>query len=198
MKRIGPGLLLCSMFALAAAGCGRSPRTTFYTLSPAVPEVTRNEPAAASGIAVVSVTLPELVDRPQLVLPESGSKVLILETHRWAEPLKTAVPRVLAENLARLTGALQVSSWPQHAAHTAGYRLFIDLQRFEVSGSRVIVDALWQLRGAGGEVLQNGRATVAEPLESSGHEAVVDGYSRALAAFARELAPSLRHLRPRE
>jgi uncharacterized lipoprotein YmbA len=124
--------------------------------------------------------------------------VVILETHRWAEPLKAAIPRLLADNLSRLTGADQVAAWPQHAAHNAEYRLLVDLQRFEVVGNSVVVDALWQLRSTkDGTTPLSGRAKITESLAAAGYEAIIDGYNRALAALSREIAQPLRSLTPK-
>lgn len=194
MRRIGIQLLCSALMSVGLFGCGRSPQTTFYTLSPLVTEATAIRPAAPT-LAVASVTLPELVDRPQLVVPDKGATVVILETHRWAEPLKAAIPRLLAENLSRLIGADQVASWPQHAATSAEYRLFVDLQRFEVVGNSVVVDAFWQLRSTKEDTTPlSGRAKITESLAAAGNEAIVDGYNRALAALSREIAQPLRRL----
>lgn len=194
MRRIGIQLLCSALMSVGLFGCGRSPQTTFYTLSPLVTEATAIRPASPT-LAVASVTLPELVDRPQLVVPDKGATVVILETHRWAEPLKAAIPRLLAENLSRLIGADQVASWPQHAATSAEYRLFVDLQRFEVVGNSVVVDAFWQLRSTKEDTTPlSGRAKITESLAAAGNEAIVDGYNRALAALSREIAQPLRRL----
>jgi len=194
MNRIRTCLLYGGMVMVGLSGCGRSPQTTFYTLSPLVNEATVVTPAAPA-LAVASVTLPELVDRPQLVVPDTGATVVILESHRWAEPLKATIPRLLAENISRLTGADQVTAWPQHASHNADYRLFVDLQRFEVVGSSVVIDALWQLRSTkDGATPLSGRAKITESLAASGYEAIIDGYNRALAALSREIAQLLKGL----
>lgn len=198
MNRIRTWLLYGGMVMVGLSGCGRSPQTTFYTLSPLVKEATVVTPSAPA-LAVASVTLPELVDRPQLVVPDKGATVVILESHRWAEPLKAAIPRLLAENISRLTGADQVTAWPQHASHNADYRLFVDLQRFEVVGSNVVVDALWQLRNTkDGTIPLSGRAKITESLAAAGYEAIIDGYNRALAALSREIAQLLKGLPSKE
>lgn len=194
MNRFRAWLLCSGLMIVGLSACGRSPQTTFYTLSPLVAEVTALQPAAPA-LAVASVTLPELVDRPQLVVPDTGATVVILESHRWAEPLKAAIPRLLADNLSRLTGADHVAAWPQHAANHVDYRLFVDLQRFEVVGTSVVIDALWQLRSTkDGTTPLSGRAKITESLAASGYEAIIDGYNRALAALSREIAQPLRSL----
>ncbi|QOX80222.1 membrane integrity-associated transporter subunit PqiC [Trichlorobacter lovleyi] len=190
--------MVCGLSGLLMlAGCGRSPQTSFYALTPLVTEVTAPKLEGPS-IAIASVTLPELVDRPQLVVPDAGTRVAILESHRWAEPLKSAIPRLLAENISRLMNSARISAYPQHAANSTDYRLFVDFQRFELLGSRVVVDALWEIRSAKGAKSLTGRAKLLEPIGSTDHEAVVAGYSRALATLSKEIAQSLRNLQTKE
>ena len=190
--------IVCGLSGLLVlAGCGRSPQTTFYTLTPLVSEVTTPR-LTGPGIAIALVTLPELVDRPQLVVPDGGTRVAILETHRWAEPLKSAIPRLLADNISRLMGTDRVSAYPQHAAINADYRLFVDIQRFELAGSTVVVDALWEIRNAKGSKPVTGRSKLVEPVGSADYEAVVAGYSRAIATLSKEIAQSLRSLQTKE
>lgn len=182
---------------LVMAGCGRSPQTTFYTLTPLVAEMTTPRVTGPS-IAIASVTLPELVDRPQLVVPDAGTRVAILESHRWAEPLKSALPRFLADNISRLMNSDRVSAYPQHAANSADYRLFVDFQRFELTGNTVVVDALWEIRSAKGIHPLTGRSKIVEPIGSADYEAVVAGYSRAMATLSKEMVQSLRSLQTKE
>ena len=49
------------------------------------------------------VTVPELVDRPQMVTRVSDNEVAVNEFARWGESLKSNIPRVIASNLVKLT-----------------------------------------------------------------------------------------------
>ncbi len=110
MTRRHVRIALVSVLATLLAGCGSSPTANFYTLSagaaPAPPTATTYR------IAVGPVTVPEVVDRPQIVVRVGANRVTIAELHRWAEPLKSEIPRVIAENLAQLLGTKQVSAYP--------------------------------------------------------------------------------------
>jgi uncharacterized lipoprotein YmbA len=91
---------------LLLAACGSPPRTSFYTLDAPEP------PAAAEGapaIAVGPVSGPEIVDRPQIVVRLGANQVQIVEQARWAEPLRIAIARVVAANLASTLGARVVA-----------------------------------------------------------------------------------------
>jgi uncharacterized lipoprotein YmbA len=183
-------LLLACWFSTVLAGCARSPQVNFYALSPMVQAGAVNNPPAFS-VAVAPVTLPELVDRPQLVLNTAGSRVDILEMHRWAEPLKNAIPRLLADNLSRLLGTNRISSYPQSVSNSADFRITADFLRFESTGDAVLIEALWNIHAAGDGPRKIRRFTISENFRDDANDARVAAYSRALAALSRAMADAL-------
>ena len=85
MKRY---LLAASLVLLTA--CGSPARINYYTLTvpPASPGAL---PAArAPSVYVGPVSIPETVDRPQMVKRLDANQVEIVDLDRWAEPLKAA------------------------------------------------------------------------------------------------------------
>jgi uncharacterized lipoprotein YmbA len=179
-----------AMFLLAAiiSGCGRTPQTNFYTLTPTVTKITAPIAAKAPTFTIAAVTLPEIIDRPQLIMPDNGSKVHMLETHRWAEPLKSAIPRILSDNLARLIGPDRISFYPQYASGRADYRIFLDIQQFEALKGEVVVDAIWTIKPAEKSTSVTGRSRQVVPLKGEAYETIVAAYSEALGSIAREIA----------
>lgn len=179
--------------AFAAAACSRSPRVTFYTLEPGAQAENAAAATAVPAVSVGPVTLPEVVDRPQLVVRVAANRVEILETHRWAEPLKSEIPRLIAENLRRLLGSSRVSSHLQHAGADTDLRVLVDILRFESSpGEAVTVEAVWSLRRATGGGQKTGRSLVREPVDAIGYDPMVAAYGRALHAVSRDLAGAIR------
>jgi uncharacterized lipoprotein YmbA len=148
---------------------------------------------ARDAIVVGPVTLPEVVDRPQLVVRIGANEVAILEQHRWAEPLRSEIPRLIARTLSQLLGTSRVSAYPESASQEAGLRVAIDIQRFEAApGIEVSVEALWSVRRLPGGKPTTGRSIVREPIAGEGYDAVVAAYGRALAALSRDLAQAVR------
>ena len=192
IRHIKAGLpAVCLLLALA--GCSRSPRVTFYTLEPAAPVEARSASAADPAIAVGPVTLPEVVDRPQLVVRVAANRVEILESQRWAEPLKSELPRLIAENLGRLLGSSRVSSYLQHDGVNADYRVLLDIRRFEAApGENVTVEAAWSLSRTAGGTPKTGRSLVREPVGTEGYDALVAAYGKALLAVSADLAGAIR------
>jgi uncharacterized lipoprotein YmbA len=189
------GVSLWLLLALSAAGCGTAPRERFYTLSEPPAGAT---PTARSDIAVAigPISVPEIVDRPQMVVRASDNRVEVEELHRWAEPLRSEIPRVLAAHLRRALGTERIATDEQGASLHADYWIAIDVLRFESTlGTGVMVEALWSVRAAKGGQARTGRTLVREPAAGNDHEALAAAYSRALARLARDLAAALR--RPR-
>lgn len=180
------------VLTLLLAACGTSPAARLYTLSVAAPPANPAAQGANVTIAVGPVTVPESVDRPQLLVREDANRVTIAEQHRWAEPLKGEIARVVAENLSHNLPGARVATWTQNAAIDADRRVTIDVQRFDSTlGGEVVVEALWSVRGKSG-ASRNGRSLMREPVHGQGYEALVAAHSRALATMSREIAAALR------
>ena len=104
-------VLVCGLL-VAVAACGTSPQERFFTLDsgPAL------QSASSSGvgeflIVVGPITVPEVVDRPQIVLRTAPGRVELAEQARWAAPLKSEIPRVVADHLARLLNGARTAAW---------------------------------------------------------------------------------------
>ena len=177
--------------AALASGCSSTPEPRFYMLSPQTESVAY---VAGPSVAVGAVTVPDSVDRPQLVVTVNANEVAILEQQRWTEPLAGELGRVLAENLTRATGNSRIAAYPQNASLNAQYRVLVDFQRFAGRpDGEVVLDALWSLRSAKGDVLRSGR-TRAKETAGKGYDELVAAYSRALKAITDEIAPALKGL----
>lgn len=173
------------------AACGSSPAPRYYTLA-AIGESATPSAANAPSVWVAPATLPESVDRPQLVVRVAPNRVAILDQHRWAEPLSGAIARTIAADLAALLGA-RVSAEAQHAAAGAQVRVLVDVQRFEsLPGQSVTIEALWSVRRGAESEAQRGHSLVSEPAGAPDYEALAAAHSRALAALSRDIAQAIR------
>lgn len=177
-------------FFLLCAGCVRSPGVTFYTLTPAAFPGGEASSAQNLSVRVGPVTLPELLDRPQLVVRVAPNRVAILEAHRWAEPLKEEIPRLLSQDVGRRLGSNRVFAYGQGAGADAKYNVPVDILRLEaVPGEAVTIEAVWNVRGGNGK--RGGRAVVQEKTSGPGYDAVADATSRALDAISAEIVKTV-------
>jgi uncharacterized lipoprotein YmbA len=177
--------------SLLNSACSRSPRVTYYTLTPATSAQGAPPSPTAPAVAVGPVTIPELVNRPQLVVRQTPNRVDVLESHRWAEPLKSEIPRLMAQNLAQLLGSSRVIAYGQAAGSEPRYRVLVDIIRMEaVPGESVTVEAGWLVRGAA-SVSREGRGVFREKVSGAGYEPVALALSRALGDLSCEVAKTI-------
>jgi uncharacterized lipoprotein YmbA len=186
-----PALLILLALFIPLAACSSS-KVSFYTLSAAAGFEEVKPVNCSCSVNIGPVSLPEIVDRTQLVVQLKGNQVDILEFHRWAEPLKSQIPRLMADNVGRLIGSGRVSAYPQSIGSDANIRVPVDIQRFEVEGEMVRIDAFWTLRRGLGEVAKTGRSSVSEKVEGTGYDALAAAYSRALFSISIDIANALR------
>ena len=170
------------------AGCAATPASRFYTLSAA------SGPAAPSSnlsIAVGPVTVPAVVDRPQIVVNVGANQVRLEEFNRWAAPLQNNIARVVADNLVAMLGTPRVTL----LSADADYRAAIEVQSFESSpGESAILDAVWTVRRTKDGKAETGRTTVRETVQEKGYDALAAAHSRALARLSRDIADAVRAL----
>jgi Uncharacterized protein conserved in bacteria len=144
--------------------------------------------AMAMAIAIGPVTVPELVDRPQIVSRIDANRVSINEFARWADPLKSQIPRVLAAELTQFIPGSIVSVYPQRVDDNA-CRVSVDVQSFDSSTSgTVTLAAIWSVRPPKRGEPVTGRTVVHEVVSGPGYDALVNAHSRALVSVARDIA----------
>ncbi|RKR38819.1 PqiC family protein [Paraburkholderia sp. BL17N1] len=183
----------CLILALVAGwfgGC-KSPSASFYTLSP--DRSLANSGTTRSIAAVIGpVTIPDLVDRPQIVTRVGDNEVEINEFARWAQPLSGDIGGVIAANLAVLLNSPQISVFDLTREPPGVWRVRIDVMRFESTpGREVTVDVLWAVRPPGNGRPVRGRSVAREAVSGPGFDALVAAHDRALASVSRDIAAAV-------
>ena len=185
--------VVLAFVAVIVTACGTTPPAKLYTLgaeADAVDSIVKN--AQSRRIELVSVRIPELWERPQIVLTKSASEVGISEFHRWAAPLKAEVPRVVARDLRRLLDTPDIWLRDDLAGVKADLRVQVTIERIEaIAGERVQVDAVWAIRSVATETVKVGRTTITEPMAGSNYDAVINPLRRALSRMTGALAKDI-------
>ena len=183
-------LVLSSLVAMLA-GCS-SPNPSFYRLS-ADPTLTATTARAGTRPVIVGpVTVPDLVDRPQIVTRSSSNEVALNEYARWGEPLKSSIADAIAGDLALLLGSDRVAPASRAIPDPDAWRVRVDIQQFEsVPGDAVAIDAQWTVRRFGDDRVVSGRSLVREQIGGAGYDALVAAHSRALASVSRDIAGAM-------
>lgn len=148
-SRISGAALLIACAAALLSACGSSPPVQLYQL--------RADPPAAAAPAkqmaperwvLTAVQLPDYLDRDAIVVPSGRAGLQALSGHRWAEPLRDAVPRLLLQDLATLRGVEQVWRAPVPPGVAIDRQLRVELRQFEAVDAqmrRVVLAARWVL-----------------------------------------------------
>jgi uncharacterized lipoprotein YmbA len=184
--------ILWLLSALLLSACAaRVPSATLWHLAP-VSGMPPAWQADAPSIYLAPVQVPRYVDRPQLVQRSGPSQLDTEDFHRWAEPLDTAVTRLLAEELARRLASEQVVAYPQEPGLAIDYRVLVEVVRLDGRvGESVDLVARWSVRaGDTGAVVATARADF-KVAAGNDMESFVTAHAQALAQLAAEIAVAL-------
>ncbi|MDR3672692.1 MAG: PqiC family protein [Holophaga sp.] len=184
-----PVLLLAA--TLGCLGLKTSPSVLFHTLQPLQLE---GPPPAPSGLAVeiLPVRLPELLQRPQLVLAEGPGGMGLSDTHRWGNPLDQDMQRVLVQNLGLLLGSEAVVASPYGERVAAGYRVELEVRSCQARDGALLLDAVWMVTRPGqSRALLVRPSLLREALPDSSPDALAAAHSRIMADLSREIAAAL-------
>ena len=189
LRRLG----LVAVLVLAAA-CTRTSPTAFYTLSPVAAPQGEKRSATGLVIGLGPITLPQYLDRPDIVTREGANQMRLAEFHKWSEPLEPLLTRVMAQDLYALLDAGDVIPLPQRGDVPLYRVVEIDINRFDADLSgEVVLDARWRIyKGDNETLLASGRSMITEqgpPVP--GYDGIVAAMSQAVAIASDEIAQAI-------
>ena len=138
--------------SLWLAGCaGSTPPTRWYELRNDLPTGVVAPPSAPGDGSVWEVSndlgLPGALDRDTLMLASGAATLLPLAGHRWSEPLRDSIPRLLVRDLGSLRGPGLVWAAPAPADVPVARRLRVELSMLQAGNDRrtLRLQARWWL-----------------------------------------------------
>ncbi len=196
MRRLAAVAAVCALAALFA-GC-RSPQSHLYTLSPGTTAAGKaGESTLNLAVVVGPVSIPSIVDAPQIAVSVGANQVRLDEFNRWASPLQNNIAHVVVDNLIALLGTPRVSLFPQPLNAEFDFRVAIDVQTFQSApGDAATLAAMWIVRRVKDGQTSTGRTVLREPTQGTGYDALVAAHSRALARLSQDSAVAIRALAP--
>ena len=144
-------------------------------------------------IGVRSVTLPDELDRPEIVTRTGPNTVQLAEFDQWSAPLRDSVMRVIGEDLAVLLSGDRVAVYPWPPGTSVDRELVVQVTRFDGQlGGRCVLHAEWQMltRRATRSVI-SGRSTLHDACGPD-YAAFAAAHSRLLARLSAEIASAIR------
>jgi uncharacterized protein len=174
----------CAIGLLCA--CASSRPDHFYILSAQPPAA---QPASASTTPVaLKVTLPSLVDRPEMILNTSADGVAVLEHERWGAPLADLVVQTLGQDIERRRSDLVVGG--QGAGRLSGVpiKIIVDVVQMTArQGDRVSIETHWRIVDARKPSDLAGNEVFSAPLGQDGYGAIAQALSDCLGHLADRL-----------
>lgn len=191
MKR-RPLLQLFGALALGACAGPTAP-TRWYALRGDPPQAAPATPAVDGAVWELSrsVRLPGGLDRDTLVVESGAAGLQPLVGHRWAEPLRDSVPRVLLQDLVTLRGPGRVWASPAPAGVTVTRRLTVEVLVLQADAERrrLRLKARWWFEDAvnAAALPQLGEADLAIDIADSSIDALAAAHRLALWRLAERL-----------
>ena len=183
------------VLALLMSGCARTSPVTYYQLS----AIDTDRSAVAAGaigdsvIGIGPVRLPELLDRPQIVIRTGSNRLQLADDRRWAESLAENISRVLRENLAARLATERILYYPWSQAAAVDYQIVIEILRFEGEGYGVAhLEAIWSIQGRKGIILLPPKRVKYQVTSATpDFEGLVQALSETLSQLCGEIAQQL-------
>ncbi len=140
--------LVVVLVAVLLVACGTPlPPPQLYQLRSAPPVAVQALTTAPTVQLLWPVAVPELLQRDAIMVSRDAAGVQALSGHRWAEPLRDAVPRLLRQDLALLLGDSRVWVAPLPAGLVVQRQLRVELLTLQADAGRssVQLQARWTL-----------------------------------------------------
>ncbi|MGD1987291.1 MAG: PqiC family protein [Desulfobacterales bacterium] len=192
---------LIALFALLLSGCrGSTPKTEFYTLNSIRNTQMDAKPISAGqplSIGVGPVTIPQMLDRPQIVSRTGPYTLQIDEFHRWAGRLNEDFARVLAENISLMLATEQVDVYPWDVSFKPRYQVILEVQRFEgrLNQQDVFLEVFWKVVDPQKRTtLLIKRSVIKESLTATDYETLIATKSRAIAELSKIITKEINSL----
>lgn len=180
--------------ALAACLClgacaGQADR--FYTLN-ILPGGARAGLTPPTVHVLLSVDVPALVDRPEMVVNTSDNGIAVLDHERWAVPLSEQVFQTLARDLERRRTDVLVADRAFDQAAAPPVKVKVDIVRLSAQpAQRVVMEAHWRIvdATAGSDVI--GGDVFDSAVAGAGYDAIARAYSEVLGSLADRLSAGI-------
>jgi len=206
-------LAILILLPLTLGGCAKDAPTRFYVLSNMVEQPVA-VPGKGTAVGIGPITIPQYLNRPQIVTRISDNQLSVAELDQWGGDLNDNITRALAANLASLLKTDRISLYPWKDDVPIEYQVTVDVTHFEedVDGSSLL-SVFWSIVNPKGDKVMlmrrssyrdTGATTVADKSGNVGtgqadaarpYDGFVAAMSRNLEALSRDIAAAITGLK---
>jgi hypothetical protein len=177
-------------FCAAVAGCAGQ-ADHFYALS-VIPRTSRPPTASFATHVVLHVSIPDTLDRREMVVDEAGDRILVLEHERWAAPLSDIVTQTLARDIEQRRPDVLVAGRDFDQASLKLVHIKVDLVRMSANrGGSAALEAHWRIIDPAAQADLLGGETFTAPIAGDDYASVARAFSACLASLADRLVAQL-------
>jgi uncharacterized lipoprotein YmbA len=184
-------IIILGLFIIIT-GCA-SPQTRYYHLSPAKGDCPGCDSKAIRQaiISIGPVSIPDRLDRSQIVTLQANNEIHIAQFDRWAGSINDEIIRTMARNISDLLPAMNVVPFDMEKWVNPDYRVRVDIIQLDVvPGKMVSFSAYFSITGKDRTTLVLKSVSSTEST-GSGYSEMVDAQSRVIGALSSQIAQSL-------
>ncbi|MFK7850830.1 MAG: membrane integrity-associated transporter subunit PqiC [Akkermansiaceae bacterium] len=119
------------------------------------------------SVAVARPTLPPYLERVELVTRTEFGTLKVHENDLWSEPLDSAVGRVIADNLRRLKGSIDIQPSTNFISRDYSKLVEIRIERFDpLPDGNLVLECSWKVQTIGGGDANSQTYRTVVPIEN--------------------------------
>ena len=141
-------LIFLAILLSSCAGVSGSAPIRYYLIDPAESLNTIHKSSKPLSIEIISLHIPQYLDRFHIATRKSESRLEFSENHQWGESLRKNLLRTMSRNLSALLSTIDIGTPLNRSSSHPDYRVKIHIEQFEQeSNKKVKLVARWQLLG---------------------------------------------------
>ena len=185
-------IALSAVYLLVLSACVSSPPVHYYSLSPIDTDY-QQDPDDAVMLGIGPLSIPDYLNRSQIVTRDVDAQMRVDDFSRWTEPLADSMHRIISTDVDNLLHGVVVVMYPYDAVVRShlDYRLVGDVNRFDADSSGLVVlEIQWAIVDTEAHLLVSARRNryQAQMVTSGDFGAMVAAMHDVLSQFSRSVA----------
>jgi len=194
-KSLKPRVIKASilLLALAFAGCASPNKDRFYQLSYALHDTV--SVATKYDVILDSITVPDAINRPQLVVQKSATESQILDEQRWISPLDEQIRQAVQANLQAQLPQAWLSQRPQVHVELPRYFVHVEVEQLQISsGQEVAIEMTWVISDANRKPLRRKQLRRSIALSNGDYASIAPAISKVLMTLSENIANDIKDI----
>lgn len=189
-------IALSAVYLLVLSACVSSPPVRYYSLNPIDTDY-QQDPDDAVMLGIGPLSIPDYLNRSQIVTRDVDAQMRVDDFSRWTEPLADSMHRIISTDVDNLLHGVVVVMYPYDAVVRShlDYRLVGDVNRFDADSSGLVVlEIQWAIVDTEANLLVPARRNryQAQMVTSGDFGAMVAAMNDVLSQFSRDVAGRLK------